>query len=99
MVLLSLMSMPLLYASMEVPKQIINNVLNSSHFPIVAFSLELDQSKFLFLLCILYLVVVLASALIKYLLNVAKGYVSERFGRRLRVLIYRKWCRDSDERA
>jgi ABC-type multidrug transport system fused ATPase/permease subunit len=55
----------------------------------------LDQSKFLFLLCILYLVVVLASALIKYLLNVAKGYVSERFGRRLRVLIYRKWCRDS----
>ncbi len=95
LVLLSLMSLPLLYASMEVPKQIINNVLNSSHFPIVIFSLKLDQSKFLFLLCILYLVVVLASARIKYLLNVAKGYVSERFGRRLRVLIYRKWCRDS----
>jgi ABC-type multidrug transport system fused ATPase/permease subunit len=76
---------------MEIPKQIINNVLNSSHFPIVVFSLDLDQSEFLFLLCILYLVVVLASALIKYVLNVAKGYVSERFGRRLRVLIYRKW--------
>lgn len=91
LVALSLIAMPILYASLELPKQIVNNALNSSHFPIGFLGLSFDQVDFLLLLCGAYLVVVLANSFNKYLLNVTKGYVAERFGRRLRVLIYRQW--------
>ncbi len=94
---LSLVAMPILYASLELPKQIVNNALNSSHFPIKIMGLSFDQVDFLLLLCGAYLVVVFVNSLNKYLLNVAKGYVAERFGRRVRFLIYRQWrCQASD---
>lgn len=91
LVVLSLISMPILYASLELPKQIVNNALNSSHFPIKIIDLSFDQVDFLLLLCGAYLAAVFTNSLNKYLLNVAKGYVAERFSRRLRFLIYRQW--------
>lgn len=91
MIMLSLIAMPILYLTLELPKQIVNNALEAARFPIDIFGYEVDQVTFLLLLCGLYLLAILLNGLNKYALNVFKGYVAERFLRRFRLLIYRQW--------
>ena len=96
MILLSVTAMPILYLTLELPKQIVNNALNSESFPIDILGQSVDQFLFLMLLCGLYLLAILLSGLTKYVLNVFKGYVAERFLRRFRLLVYRQWRRGPD---
>ncbi len=84
-------AMPVLYATLELPKVIINNAISSDHFPVVWFDQSLSQTGYLFLLCALYLAALLANALIKFGLNTFKGRVAERLLRRLRLLVFRRW--------
>ena len=98
MILVSLISMPILYLTLELPKQIVNNALDSDRFPIVVLGRDLDQVVFLILLCGLYLLAIILNGLNKYGLNVFKGYVAERFLRRFRLLVYRQWRSDADSR-
>lgn len=86
-----LLSMPVLYATLELPKIIINNAIESGHFPIERFGRVLSQFEFLFALCALYLLAILANGAIKYGINVYKGRVGERLLRRLRLTIFRRW--------
>lgn len=90
----SLIAMPILYGTLELPKQIINNALDANRFPFVYRGLEITQVDFLLFLCGLYLGTILINGLHKYWLNVYKGRVAERFLRRLRLLIYRQWRND-----
>lgn len=94
MIALSLSVMPILYVTLELPKQIVNNALNSDSFPADYLGLSLTQVEFLFLLCGLYLGAILLSGANKYVLNVVKGFVAERLLRRLRLLVYRQWRGD-----
>lgn len=96
MIMLSLIAMPILYLTLELPKQIVNNALDSDRFPIVVLGQDVDQLVFLMLLCGLYLLAILLNGLNKYGLNVLKGYVAERFLRRFRLLVYRQWRSDPD---
>ena len=96
MIMLSLIAMPILYLTLELPKQIVNNALESDRFPIVLLGQNVDQLVFLMLLCGLYLLAILLNGLNKYGLNVFKGYVAERFLRRFRLLVYRQWRSDPD---
>ena len=96
MILVSLIAMPILYLTLELPKQIVNNALDSDRFPIVVLGRDLDQVVFLILLCGLYLLAIILNGLNKYGLNVFKGYVAERFLRRFRLLVYRQWRSDPD---
>ena len=96
MILVSLIAMPILYLTLELPTQIVNNALDSDRFPIVVLGRDLDQVVFLILLCGLYLLAIILNGLNKYGLNVFKGYVAERFLRRFRLLVYRQWRSDPD---
>ncbi|WP_448325935.1 ABC transporter ATP-binding protein [Sulfitobacter sp. M13] len=98
MIVLSLIAMPILYMTLELPKQIVNNALDSDRFPLDFFGFEFDQVAFLMILCGLYLLAIILNGLNKYALNVFKGYVAERFLRRFRLLVYRQWRNDPKAR-
>jgi len=98
MIMVSLIAMPILYLTLELPKQIVNNALDSDRFPIAVLGRDLDQVVFLMLLCGLYLLAIILNGLNKYGLNVFKGYVAERFLRRFRLLVYRQWRSNPDSR-
>lgn len=91
MIILSLIAMPILYLTLELPKQIVNSALEADRFPITFLGYEFEQVKLLMTLSGLYLLAISASGLNKYVLNVFKGYVAERFLRRFRLLVYRQW--------
>ncbi|MFT5796992.1 MAG: ABC-type multidrug transport system fused ATPase/permease subunit [Candidatus Azotimanducaceae bacterium] len=94
MILLSLIALPILYLTLELPKQIVNNALNSERFPIDVFGRDVDQVTYLMLLSGLYLLAIILIGINKYVLNVFKGYVAERFLRRIRLFVYRQWRDD-----
>jgi ABC-type multidrug transport system fused ATPase/permease subunit len=91
LIILGLTSMPVLYATLELPKLIVNNAIESGHFPVSLYGLELDQLAYLYMLCGLYLGAVLLNGGLKLVLNIYKGRVGERVLRRLRLTIYRRW--------
>lgn len=90
---LSAMAMPVLYATLELPKTIINGAIDSGHFPIPLAGVGVSQVQFLFMLCGLYLVVVALNGFLKYSINIYKGRVGEGLLRRLRLSVYRRWRR------
>lgn len=90
---LGILAMPILYLSLELPKIIINDAIESGHFPITSFGLVLDQERFLFAASALFLVVISLHGGLKFLINVYKGRVGERLLRRTRLLVYRAWSR------
>ncbi|WP_282063612.1 ABC transporter transmembrane domain-containing protein [Roseobacter litoralis] len=98
MIVLSLIAMPILYLTLELPKQIVNNALDSDRFPVEFLSYQFDQVAFLLMLCGFYLLAIMLTGLNKYILNVFKGYVAERFVRRVRLLVYRQWRSDPNSR-
>lgn len=85
---MTVLSFPPLYYSLELPKIIINRALSNPEARHVVFGYELDQVEFLFVLCSLFLGLVLISGAIKYILNVYAGIVAERMLRRLRYELY-----------
>ena len=84
-------TMPILYLTRELPKQVVKSALEADRFPITLFGYEFEQVKLLMTLSGLYLLAISASGLNKYVLYVFKGYVAERFLRRFRLLVYRQW--------
>lgn len=96
LVALSILAMPVLYASLELPKLIINNAINSSDFPTSIVGRDFSQTEYLFALSALYFFAVLLNGILKYCINVYKGCVGERMLRRLRLSVYRRWRADRD---
>jgi ABC-type multidrug transport system fused ATPase/permease subunit len=90
---LGLLAMPVLYFTLELPKIIVNEAIDSTHFPHERFGFSFDQEEFLFFASALFLVAIFANGTLKYILNVYKGRVGERLLRRLRLYIYRRWHR------
>jgi ABC-type multidrug transport system fused ATPase/permease subunit len=90
--LLSLVSLPLVYITLELPKRIIN-LLEGHDIPEATFGYELDRIEYLMLLSCIFLLVVLASGGLKYLLNVFRGALGERMLRRLRFELYERVLR------
>src|SRR5437764_6079516 len=84
LVIVTLLSFPFLYYSLELPKVIINQAIGGKHFPQEFLGIELGQIPYLVLLCSVFLIFVLINGWFKYHLNVRKGRVGERMLRRLR---------------
>ena len=82
LVLISLASLPLVYVTLELPKKIIN-LLEGSDVPDTLFGFELDRLELLMALSFGFLLVVLCSGGLKYLLNVYRGSLGEHLLRRL----------------
>lgn len=89
----ALLSLPLLYAALELPKQIINKALKAEAETAPILGYALSQYELLFLLCVLYLGAVLASGAVKYVINLLQGHLAEGMMRRMRFAVFRAWSR------
>ncbi|MGI9492165.1 MAG: ABC transporter transmembrane domain-containing protein [Geminicoccaceae bacterium] len=89
---LTAISFPFLYASLDLPKTIINDAMASPDGGSF-FGIELDQVSYLFTLCGIFLILVLINGAFKYVINVYKGVVGERMLRRLRYELYSRIMR------
>ena len=88
-----LVSLPVLYATLELPKRIVNGAIDAEVHTTTIFGVMLSQTEHLFFLCAIYLVVILVNGALKFALNIRKGRVGERILRRLRLSIFRRWRR------
>src|SRR5207302_4558188 len=93
LVIVTLLSFPFLYYSLELPKVIINEAIGGKHFPREFLGLELGQIPYLGVLCGIFLALVLINGWFKYHLNVRKGRVGERMLRRLRYQLFQRLLR------
>lgn len=89
----TLFTFPFLYATLELPKRIINDAIGADTAFITIFGYELTQVQFLMALCFGYLASVLAHGLLKMRLNTMKGVLSERLLRRFRYQLVSRMMR------
>lgn len=87
LIILSLVSLPLVYITLELPKKIIN-LLEGMGLSTTLFGVEYSQLDFLLILSGAFLLAVLVNGGIKYVLNVYRGALGERLLRRLRYELY-----------
>jgi len=93
LILLTAISMPLIYYGLEIPKLIINNALGGEGVPSQIFGVEIDRLQFLLLLCFGYLLLAIINGGLKYIMNVYRGSLGERMLRRFRYTLYNRILR------
>lgn len=93
--ILTLISFPFLYYSLDLPRQIIDDALSTDAgpFPVTFFGMELTQVTYLLTLSFLFLALVCINGGFKYYINVYRGQLGERMLRRLRYELYTRVLR------
>jgi ABC-type multidrug transport system fused ATPase/permease subunit len=90
----TLASFPFLYASLNLPKTIINHAIaEGAQFPQAAFGFQFERVPYLLVLCFAFLAVVLVNGGFKYFINTFKGQLGERMLRRFRYQLYLRLLR------
>ncbi len=84
LLVVTVISFPLLFVSLELPKRIINDAIGSSEARVFLFGFDMSQTQFLMTLCFGFLVSVLLHGMLKMRLNTMKGVLAERLLRRFR---------------
>ena len=90
------LSFPFLYFSLDLPKQIINDALGAkggTTFPTTWLGFEFEQLEFLWTLSLLFLGLVCVNGAFKYYINVFRGQLGERMLRRLRYDLFARVLR------
>ena len=90
---LTIVTFPFLYATLELPKRIINDAIGATDDVISVFNFDISQIQFLMALCFGYLGAVLAHGLLKMRLNTMKGVTAERLLRRFRYQLISRMLR------
>ena len=80
----TLLTFPILYLTLELPKRIINDAIGGTGEDIPILGFTFTQTQFLMVLCVGFLLSVLANGLLKMRLNTMKGVLAERLLRRFR---------------
>src|SRR6266851_277978 len=94
LLILTAVSFPFLYYSLDLPKTIVNSAIGGKKFPQSLYGIvELDQIPFLLTLCGIFLALVFINGAFKYYINVYKGQLGERMLRRLRYELYHRLLR------
>ncbi len=93
LLVLTLISFPFLYFSLDLPKTIVNRAIGGTHFPQYLLGLNLGRVNYLLLLCILFLLLVFINGAFKYFINTCKGRLGERMLRRFRFQLYHRMLR------
>src|ERR1700726_3568381 len=75
LVIVTLLSFPFLYYSLDLPKKIVNEAISGKQFPQTFFGIEFGQASYLVVLCGIFLALVLINGWFKLHLNVKKGQV------------------------
>ncbi len=91
--LITFVSFPIVYLSLELPKQIVNDAIAGRDFPRGILGIELTQIQYLLILCFTFLSLVVLNNAVKYVLNIYKGLTGERMLRRLRYDLYQRVLR------
>ena len=89
---LTALSLPVYYASLQLPKLIVN-ALSGKEVPTELLGHKIDQLGYLWVLCGIFLVLVLLNGGFNYSINVLKGRLGERMLRRLRFELYHRILR------
>jgi len=92
LILLSLVSLPVVYVTLELPRMIINT-LEGIEYPESIMGYPVDQLSYLMLLSFSFLFAVLLNGGIKYFLNVYRGALGERLLWRFRYELYERILR------
>ena len=82
--LITLLIFPILFATLELPKRIINDAIGGTGENVVVLGFDLTQIQFLMLLCAGFFLAVVANLIFKMRLNTMKGVLAERLLRRFR---------------
>ena len=90
LLVLTLLSFPFLYYSLELPKIITNKAIKPKYAPQTYFGIQFDQIHYLLVLCVAFLVLVLINGGFKYFINTYKGRLGERMLRRFRYQLYQR---------
>ncbi|MDX1741967.1 MAG: ABC transporter ATP-binding protein/permease, partial [Ruegeria sp.] len=93
LLLLTVLSFPFLYASLELPKQIINGAIGAPSDTVTTLGFTVTQVQYLMILCFAFLATVIASGLMKMRINTMKGILAERMLRRLRFTLIQRTMR------
>ncbi len=96
LLVLTLVSFPFLYFSLDLPKIIINEAIDptvSASFPREFLGGDFERIPYLLVLCFLFLALVLVNGAFKYCINVYRGVVGERMLRRLRYELFNRVLR------
>ncbi|WP_298849242.1 ABC transporter transmembrane domain-containing protein [uncultured Ruegeria sp.] len=93
LLVLTVLSFPFLYASLELPKQIINDAIGAPGDTVVIWGITVTQVQYLLVLCFAFLATVIASGLMKMRINTMKGVLAERMLRRLRFTLIERSMR------
>src|SRR4051812_24166848 len=90
----TLASFPFLYASLNLPKTIINHAIaEAAKFPQTILGFQFERVPYLMVLCFAFLAVVLINGGVKYCINTFKGQLGERMLRRFRYQLYLRLLR------
>ncbi|MGA8550802.1 MAG: ABC transporter ATP-binding protein [Stellaceae bacterium] len=92
-VVMTLLSFPFLYYSLDLPKVIINRAISGKHFPQHFLWFKLQQIPYLLVLCGVFLALILINGWFKLHVNVKKGQLGERMLRRLRYELFERLLR------
>ena len=86
LILLTLLSLPIYYLSLDIPKNIFNQgiLAKGITYPHDLFGISFEQAGYLFLLCFFFFISVLVNGGLKQYINTYKGRLGERLLRRLR---------------
>ena len=84
LLILTAISFPFLYLSLDLPKTIINKAIGGKDVPEEIFGMTVDQIDYLLILSGLFLVLVFVNGGFKFYVNVFRGQLGERMLRRLR---------------
>ena len=93
LMLVTLISFPFLYYSLDLPKIIINDAINGGGQIREFLGGSYSQLQYLFLLCVIFLVLVLFNGAFKYFINVYRGRLAEGMLRRIRYVLYSRVLR------
>lgn len=84
LVVMTFLSFPILYMTLELPKRIINDALGDSTRSHSFFGLTLEPVPYLVALCLSLLALIVITGALKMRINTYKGIIGERLIRRLR---------------
>jgi putative ABC transport system ATP-binding protein len=90
LLVLTLISFPFLYYSLELPKIITNKAIKPHYIPQTIFGHSFGQIGYLMLLCFGFLLLVLINGAFKYYINTCKGRLGERMLRRFRYQLFER---------
>src|SRR5438067_8976169 len=91
LLLLTLVSFPFLYYSLDLPKTIVNRAIKEdATFPQTLFGFEFDRVPYLMILCGVFIALVFINGGFKYAINTFKGQIGERMLRRFRYSLYQR---------